>query len=300
MENEVQTPEQQAQEWEAVRLEREDPAAAAAAAAETPTETPSPETPPAGEEQGQAAQQPQVADDPYEGLSPAVRAKLERMEQLEQQNQQLAAHLRETAGRVSSLQSNWDRMRQAQPAAGVQPTQAQVQAAAQNPQAWEQLKADFPEWGAGIEAFVNARLQNVSPGMTPEQVQQLVEQRTAEARAAAEQQMQHLLVDVKHPDWRNTLTTTEFRQWFATQPAEVRVLADSPRGQDAVRVLDLYAASKTPAARDERQGRQKRLEAAVSTVNNTPPPSTPVKSFDDMTPAEQWAYLAAERERQRR
>lgn len=256
-----------------------------------------PETPP--QETTEAAPQPvaeQVEEaqvDPYAGLSPEVRAKLERFDQMAGSQQQLLNELRETKGRVSALQSEFAKSRHTQNA-GDSPSQKQIAAAASNPQKWAELKNDFPEWGEGIEAFVESRLGALAgSGLTAEQVEQQVAQRTD----MLAQQFEKSLVELKYDNWENIVRTDEFGQWFGAQKPEVQMLAHSPKGKDALRMLDLFHEAKKKPVADVRQTRQEKLAAAV-----TAKPGAPVatKTFEDMTPTEQWNYLAEERARKSR
>ena len=93
--------------------------------------------------------------DPYSGLSPDLKAKLERFDVLIEEHPKLVQQLQETRGRVSALQSEF--AKRPLPAAAA-PDQTAIAAAAKDPEKWEELKKDFPEWGEGIQAFVEARI----------------------------------------------------------------------------------------------------------------------------------------------
>ena len=271
-------------DWNSVQQEREgDPP-------ETPPEArsePAAEVVPQGEIPGQK----QV--DPYEGLHPDVRARLERFDQMAASQQQLVNELKEAKGRIGALQSEFAKARQAQPAE--QPTQRQIAAAQADPDKWAALKQDFPEWGEGITAYVESRLGQLGGvGLTPEQVEQLVAQRTDATTAQLEKKFNEALVSVKHKDWRKDVNTPEFANWFQVQSPEVQVLANSKDGFDAIEMLDRFHADKVKPAADVKQDRQNRLQAAVTAK---PGPAKVTKTFDDMNAAEQWEYMARERER---
>lgn len=274
-------------EWDAVAAERsgEPPAEVKEVAPETPPQ----ETP---ETTTEASAEPakEAEADPYAGLSPEVRAKLERFDQMAGSQQQLLNELRETKGRVSALQSEFAKSRNAQ-SSGESPSQKQIAAAASNPQKWAELKNDFPEWGEGIEAFVESRLGALAgSGLTAEQVEQQVAQRTD----MLAQQFEKSLVELKYDNWENIVRTDDFNQWFGAQKPEVQMLANSPKGKDAIRMLDLFHEAKKKPVADVRQTRQEKLAAAVTAK---PGASVVTKTFEDMTPSEQWNYLAEERAR---
>jgi hypothetical protein len=208
--------------------------------------------------------------------------------------QQLVNELKEAKGRIGALQSEFAKARQAQPAE--QPTQKQIAAAQVDPEKWAALKQDFPEWGEGITAYVEARLGQLGgAGLTSEQVEQLVSQRTEATNAQLEKKFNEALVSVKHKDWRKDVNTPEFANWFQVQTPEVQVLASSKDGFDAIDMLDRFHADKVKPAADVKQERQNKLAAAVTAKPGAAAKVT--KTFDDMSPAEQWEYLAKERER---
>jgi hypothetical protein len=243
---------------------------------------------PAGESQEQKLV------DPYEGLHPDVRARLERFDQMAASQQQLVNELKEAKGRIGALQSEFAKARQAQPAE--QPTQKQIAAAQVDPDKWAALKQDFPEWGEGITAYVEARLGQLGgAGLTSEQIEQIVSQRTEATNAQLEKKFNEALVSVKHKEWRKDVNTPEFANWFQVQTPEVQVLASSKDGFDAIDMLDRFHADKVKPAADVKQERQNKLAAAVTAKPGAAAKVT--KTFDDMSPAEQWEYLAKERER---
>lgn len=270
-------------DWNAVAQEREAPP-------ETP---PEPTTPPAAEAIPESKPEEQKPVDPYEGLHPDVRTRLERLDQMAASQQQLVNELREAKGRIGALQSEFAKARQAQPAE--QPTQKQIAAAQADPEKWSALKSDFPEWGEGITAYVEARLGQLGEaGLTAEQVEQLVAQRTEATTAQLEKKFNEALVSVKHKEWRKDVNTPEFAAWFKVQAPEVQALASSTNGFDAIDMLDRYQADKAKPAADVKQERQNKLAAAVTAK---PGAGKVTKTFEDMNPAEQWDYLARERER---
>ncbi len=242
---------------------------------------------PAGESQEQKLV------DPYEGLHPDVRARLERFDQMAASQQQLVNELKEAKGRIGALQSEFAKARQAQPAE--QPTQKQIAAAQVDPEKWAALKQDFPEWGEGITAYVEARLGQLGgAGLTSEQIEQIVSQRTEATNAQLEKKFNEALVSVKHKEWRKDVNTPEFANWFQVQSPEVQALASSKDGFDAIDMLDRFHTDRVKPAADVKQERQNKLAAAVTAKPGAAAKVT--KTFDDMSLAEQWEYLARERE----
>jgi hypothetical protein len=256
-----------------------------AAAPETPQE-PEPE---------QAQIEPEQPEDPLAGLSPAVRAKLAQIDDLAQANAQLLHHVKTTEGRVAAMQREAQQARQA--AMQEAPTQTAIASAAKNPEKWEQLKQDFPEWAGAMEEYVASKLgvSSQQQSLSPEAVAQFVQQEVANTKAEMGRLMEEARIEGKYENWRDTINTTEFAQWFTVQTPETRALADSPAAKDAIKMLDLFSTAQTRSAGDIKQERGARLAAAATTrTGQTPPP----KTLGDMSPAELWNYEAKKRERE--
>ena len=256
-----------------------------AAAPETPQE-PEPE---------QAQIEPEQPEDPLAGLSPAVRAKLAQIDDLAQANAQLLHHVKTTEGRVAAMQREAQQARQA--AMQEAPTQTAIASAAKNTEKWEQLKQDFPEWAGAMEEYVASKLgvSSQQQSLSPEAVAQFVQQEVANTKAEMGRLMEEARIEGKYENWRDTINTTEFAQWFTVQTPETRALADSPAAKDAIKMLDLFSTAQTRSAGDIKQERGARLAAAATTrTGQTPPP----KTLGDMSPAELWNYEAKKRERE--
>lgn len=254
-----------------------------------PQEDPQPQA--AAPDQGQEA-------DPLAGLPEPVKQALARITELETANSQLLHHVKTAEGRVAAMQREFQQARQAQQAVAPQdaPTQGDIAAAAKNPEKWEQLKQDFPEWAGAMEEYVGAKLNGMQSGVQANQVVEYVQAQQAELRNQMQAAIEEARVEGKYEDWRETINTPDFAQWFAIQPPEVRALADSPHGRDAIKMLDMFSNVRTKPASEIRQERGARLAAAATTrPGQTPPP----KTLDDLSPEELWNYEAAKREEQK-
>lgn len=299
MENEELTLDEAQQVWdeEAAKLDAGDepaPEPEAAAPEEPPQEEPAPAK----------VQAPEQPSDPLAGLPPdVVKAKLAQIDQLAQANAQLMQHVRSAEGRVAAMQREMQAARAAQQSVAPQdaPSKQQMSAAAKTPEKWEQLKKDFPDWADAMEEFVSSKLssqpqQPAQPQVDPRQIAWYVQQQVAQTRAEMGRRLEEARVESKYENWRDTVNTTEFAQWFAVQPPEVKALADSPVARDALRMLDLFSATKARSASDIKQERGARLAAAATTrPGQTPPP----KTMDEMSLEEIWEAEARKRERTR-
>ena len=255
----------------------------------------------ANTQQVQASEEPVQQDDPLAGVPDIVRAKLAEIDELKHANAQLLHHVKTAEGRVAAMQREFQQARVAQQAVAPQeaPSQGQIVNAAKNPEKWEQLKEDFPEWAGAMEEYVASQLGSVQPNanmLTPDQVANYVQQQVEQTKAEMKQALEEARVEGKYENWRDLVNTLEFTQWFTAQSPEIRALADSPLAKDAISMLDLFHETKKRSASDIRQERNQRLSAAASTrPNQTPPP----KTLDDMSPEELWNYEAAKREKEK-
>lgn len=243
----------------------------------------------------QAQIETEQPEDPLAGLSLTVRAKLAQIDDLAQANAQLLHHVKTTEGRVAAMQREAQQARQA--AMQDAPTQTAISSAAKNPEKWEQLKQDFPEWAGAMEEYVASKIGMPSQqqSLSPEAVAQFVQQEVANTKAEMGRLMEEARIEGKYENWRETINTTEFAQWFTVQNPQTRALADSPIAKDAIKMLDLFSATQTRSAGDIKQERGARLAAAATTrTGQTPPP----KTLGDMSPAELWNYEAKKRERE--
>ena len=240
-----------------------------------------------------AAPAPQAEEkvDPYANLHPDVRAKLERFDQLAASQTTLVSQLREATGRISSLQSQWDKAKSQLEA---KPTEKQVAAAVKDPEKWASLKKDFPEWGEAIAEFVESR-STKGPSFDPAEVEKLVAQRAEATTAELQKKFNEDLVTVAHRNWRNDVKTEDFGAWYRLQPAEVQVLSSSTDPLDAIALMDKYHEYRKKPVEAVQDARKATLAAAVTTKPKAG--GTPVKSIEDMTPDELWDHEAKLREK---
>lgn len=240
---------------------------------------------------------PAAPVDPYEGLHPAVRAKLEAQDQL-------ADRLRKTEGHIGGLVSENKRIKDelaaakaAAEAVRTAPSQAQVAQAKASTEKWDQLKTDFPEWADALEERLGATAQpdldglrnQIRDELTPQLTQQISSQLKAEIAAETEGR----LVNIAHRGWKDTVKSAEFISWYDAQPADMKALGASPTAEDAIALLDSYKAATAgkPSAAQIKQQRQQRMQEAA-TVARGNQGGAPVKSTDDMSPEEYWNHLA--------
>lgn len=198
----------------------------------------------------------------------ATKALLERFEKLESRTRNVEGHIGGLNHQQKQLQETLLASSRAAADVSDAPTQTQVREAIANPEEWEALKGDFPEWASATEKFLDARISQIKPGkaIDPEELKRVetaFDKKLDEARY--EDAMDAL--DVAFEGWREETQTPKFKEWQQAQDPEIQALADSRRFSDAAKMLRLYEKSKVVTPPPEQRyinPRQRRLEAAVN------------------------------------
>lgn len=247
------------------------------------------------------AEPEQEAVDPFDSLPEAVKAKLAEIDAIKESNAQLLHHVKTAEGRVAAMQREFEQARKAQQSVAPTdaPSQQAIATAAANPEKWEQLKQDFPEWAGAMEEYVSSKLSSVSvpQGLQADQVVDYVRQQIDASKVEMGRMLQEARIEGKYENWRELVNTSDFATWFSAQKPDVRALADSSQATDAIKMLDLFHAAKERPAGAIKQERGARLAAAAAPTKGSVAP--PPKSVDDMTPEEIWNLEAKKREQTR-
>ena len=258
---------------------------------------------PEGDETPASQEQQQDAAPADQSTTPAAdKAPWEdRLAALEAANRQLTTDLGRANGRVSALQSKLDSGAAAARTVKDAPSQAQQDAAAEDPEEWKQLMEDFPEWGVAFKKKIDADIARITRSL---------EARAAEGAPAAQGNVAEIVqqevakrefarVDRLHPGWRDTVKTPAFEAWFKTQPQNVQALAESDVSDDAISMLNLFRESATSKATDI-TARRNAVQSAAA-VTGRPRQQAGVKAVDtaDMTPQQLWEHELAQRAKKR-
>ena len=249
-------------------------------------------------------EEPKVEDkpeDPFDGLPDAVKEKLAKIDDIEKANANLLHHVKTAEGRVAAMQRELEISRRVKEEVSKNetPSQKQIKSAGKNPEKWEELKADFPDWASAIEEYVAAK--GVAPSQQPvldeKKLAGYIDQKLNANKQEMIKNIEYSKLDDRYEDWRGTLASAEFSTWFNSQPHEVRELANSNLAKDAAKVIDMFEESKQKPVTEIKQNRTAKLAQAASPDkrNQTPPP----KSLEDMTAEELWHYEARKREKTR-
>ena len=205
----------------------------------------------------------EVAADPYEGLSPALKERFVALEKLPDRLRNIEGHIGGMKTSLGAVQSAIQAARTATRQSGASsPTQAQVDAASASTEKWKQLEKDFPEWTDALNERLSALTKELSgrmPQIDAAGVKKAVVSEVQPMLATLVSQARHLTrIDSKHSGWEETVKTPEFKTWLNDQKADIRALADSENASDAIKLLDTYeehrkGSKKPDAARDRNQ-----------------------------------------------
>lgn len=241
------------------------------------TETQSAATPEPGaaaEQQEQLAAADAAAGDPavdeWAGVPPKLREKMEALESLPGQVRNLAGHIGGLNNGVKELKAALDTAKAASTTGKDAPTQDAIASAAGSSEKWDRLKEDFPEWAEGIEE----RLAKSGGGKAVD-VDALRRDVTGDIEsivsAGVDVAEERAFVRFKHPDWKNTVKTPEFKAWLETQPKDIKSLTGSALADDTIKVLDSYGSHRQTLAATEadRARKQRRLQGATTPGGKT-------------------------------
>lgn len=175
------------------------------------------ETKAPAETKGAAAPAAAPAVDPWKDVPAVVRQELEALRALPGQIRNLAGHI---GGMNSKLESALATAKAAATDKGAAaPSDKQVAAAMASPEAWKKLKEDYPDWAEPLEAeFASLRtaIDKAAKGGSVD-VKAIKEDVTSGVHAAINAGLdaaeERAFVRLKHPDWKSTVNSPEFKSW---------------------------------------------------------------------------------------
>ncbi len=230
----------------------------------------------------EAAGESQVEEVEDTGIDPAVQSMLDEMNSKMSNYDDIAYRLKQAENRVGSLQNAIQNQPKPQPA----PAKPAV-----GSKEWATLKEDFPEWEEALDV-IDKRLVGSTPDVNA--IRGQMEASFDSRLNKLQTEFEVKLVGQKHPDFRKTIATDDYRNWMSAQGQEVKDKAASVRSEDAIEVLDKFYSRGESKAPTEKPGqvqtaRSQRLSRS-QTVKGTKPTRT--KSVEDMTDTEYRAYLS--------
>jgi len=247
------------------------------------------------------SQQDSVDDDPppdpWEGVNPALRQTIEAMNQRLQIIDNLQTRVKQAESRVGSLQNQITNGKQAARTVDDAPSKADIEAAAKSDKAWEELKEEFPEWGQAIDGRLAAERAEISKKMGLELTEKLnaIKEEIQRSAPGETGNIQEMILDVAHDDWREVIRTPEYQTWLAQQPDSIKQLTNSPLAKDAAKVLREFKKTTTTTQKTAASiaaDRKQRLVTSQTPRSRVQPRVQ--KSDADMTDAEYRRKLEAE------
>jgi hypothetical protein len=275
------------------------------------------------------AEQPEPTEKPAEPPPPPPDApkepeKPDPLSLVQSTIAELAKSHQETVGNVRQISSAVAQLNQTKAEAAIAAaaptpkglTEAEIAAAAKDPDEWEQIKAENPEWGKAIEKVLEHRLKAAiaaQPKVDADQIAKDIEARiraglqseiapvvqsTLTQSKQAERQMSeaYQAVAAVHPEWTKTIATPEFESWKAKQSPGIRALYTSPDPDDAIQMLNLYVGSKPaekPTGKSADQvAAERQAKLSQSVIPTGAQASRGQVDTTNMTWEEDWALLS--------
>ena len=245
---------------------------------------------PAEQEEQQAEPEAAPEADPWEGVPAALKQTLEALQSKVSAIDTIGNEVKQWSGRVGAIQRELQLQRnaaeQAAKTVSEAPTKQQMAEAAQDDEAWSELKDEFPEWADALEQRTGKLERKFS-----EQIESLRQQQPQSPDLSAlRREYDQKLLTVKHPSWKQVVTSPEYNEWLNKQPQDVRQKAlESTDALECIEVLDQFTAAKSPV-KDVVDKRKERLASSVSAPSGGRPVRS--KSIDDMTPEEYREHVA--------
>lgn len=240
---------------------------APAASEPAPTETPAPAAEATTEAEPRTEESTTPEADPFKDLPPAVRDLLAEIPTLRSRTELAERQARESAGRVSSLQSRFDKLNQHSPTDAPAPAGG---ATALKLAKVEALRAQgLPEIADAIEELAAAALRGPAkaeePAAAPEPAPAAAP--TAQPEPAQAVDPQQEVLDELRPTWAEDIVTSDFQLWLATKPKDyAQRIAKTDKAKDILGALSEFDKSKaarttTPAPQPPARGA--RMAAAL-------------------------------------
>lgn len=235
-----------------------------------------------------------AAADPWKDVPAIVREQFKKLEALPDAVNKLAGHIGGFKRTIETLSATADAAAAKKSEVVAAPTKVEIAEAMTDPDAWEKLKKDFPEWMDPIAAELTRLRKDVATVAKAANERPAAPAAAPAAQPAAAQEIdteaimagaeERAVVRMKHPDWKLICASPEFgvknkdgkyvSGWLSTQPPEMLAKANSDNAEDAIAVFDAYKEDKKKLADEaaKRAAQEKRLQAAVPVKGSAEPP----------------------------
>lgn len=247
-------------------------------------------------------------DDPWAGVSPALRSQFESLRTKVADYDTIANRLKQAESRIGSITNQLHQAKKtaddAQKKLDSAPTPEQMQAAAESKKKWDSLKEDYPEWASVIDDRLNEERKIAQDAIKrSEQLEQKISSlennvSKPDELAAAKNEIgrlrEEIKIFIKHPDWETLKDDGDFQKFVASRP-DLLEKCKSVKSDDAIAVLDEFKAAKNQKTPEqiaqERDDRLKRSAAPKTTQQTNKKPA----SEDEMTNEEYRAKAIREK-----
>ena len=217
-------------------------------------------------------------EDPWEGVNPAIKQAFDEMSQKVSTVQATEMRLKQAESRIGSITNELHAAKKAAETVKAAPSAAQMQAAAESDEKWENLKKDFPEWAEAFDGRFDKKLTSKINELKEE-----IKNEIAGGKPSADLDLR--LLNIVKPKWKETVKTPEWKEWLSKQAPETAALVSSDRAEDAISIITLFEETARPqkTATEIAAERKERMKTSVLPVGGK---AVPVKSEADMNAAE--------------
>lgn len=162
------------------------------------------------------------------------------------------------------------------------PTPQQVQAAYEDKRKLDDLKEEFPEYYAALEAQSRITMERIKEGMP--KFDGFVSREELATMLGKEQQKGREIakLDRVQPEWETKINTDEFNRWLSLQDDKTIEQFQSDFAVDAIAVLNKYDARQNAATQGtSNPNKTKRLETAIDPTEGRSTTRTTHTAEDD-------------------
>lgn len=180
---------------------------------------------PAGDDSTKASSTEQPAAGDKSAAADTSQAGKQEPDRIAAMEERMNKWMRDVGGVVGNVKDQLNRMsnaaRTTATAAGAaSPTKEQVEAAANDAQAWNELKEKYPEWGDAIEQQMNVVEQRVLgkvPKVDVDAIRNdILKSANESSQLTAQQIEERLPLYIKHPTWKKDINSQEFMDFALT------------------------------------------------------------------------------------
>ncbi len=246
------------------------------------------------ETQHQAQHEEPIVEDPWAGVSPALKKMFNDMEQRVASVSVTESRLKQAESRIGAISNELYAAKEAAKTVREAPSKEQMALAAESDEQWDSLKKDFPEWA---EAFEGRFAKVIAPSVASIEhlkadIEALKTQGGNKPEGEIAAEVEKRILTFFKPQWTATIASNEWHEWLAIQPPETAQLVKSELASDAVKLIDAFEKRKPQRTATEiAMDRKNRLNQGSLPEGRK---ASPVKSEADMNAAELRASIGKE------